>query len=98
MIAPKAFKTEGQSLRITFSKGGWSLRGAFYPEGQSIRGVFYPVGQSLRGAFYPAGQSLRLTSPLQKSFRLLIMFFCCFVKSVINKSQSSMYLLTWNVT
>ena len=62
-VDDNAFKTEGQSLRITFFKGGWSLRGAFYPEGQSLRGVFYPAGKSLRGVFYPAGQSLRLTSP-----------------------------------
>ena len=54
-----AFKTEGKSLRIAFSKGEWSLRGAFYLEGQSLRGVFYPAGQSLWGAFYPEGQSLR---------------------------------------
>ena len=59
------FKTEGQSLRIAFSKGEWSLRGAFYLEGQSLRGVFYPAGQSLRGVFYPVEQSFPLTSPLK---------------------------------
>ena len=65
-VDDNAFKTEGQSLWISFSKCVWSLRGAFYPEGQSLLGVFYPAGQTLWGAFYPVGQSLPLTSPLKK--------------------------------